>query len=83
MSDKEFKLKLKVVDALNSLCEQDVFNIEENVNAINSFFDNLSSDENKGLVPLSKQKNLDDLVDEYGETTIFVTLVNKMLKDTK
>ena len=83
MSDKEFKLKRKVVEALNSLCEQDVFDIEENVNAINSFFDNLSSDENKGLVPLSKQKNLDDLVDEYGETTIFVTLVNKMLKDTK
>ena len=27
-----------------------------------------------------KQKNLDDLVDEYGETTIFVALVNKMMK---
>ena len=83
MSAKEFKLKQKVVDALNSMCEQDVFDIEENVNAINSFFYNLSSDENKCLVPLSKQEYLDDLVDEFGETTIFVALVNKMLKDTK
>lgn len=80
MSAKEYKLKQKVVDALNSLCEQDVFDIEENVSAITNFFDNISEDENRGLVPLSKQKNLDALVDEYGETTIFVTLVNKMLK---
>ena len=80
MSAKEYKLKQKVVDALNNLCEQDVFDIEENVNAITNFFDNLGEEKNKGLVSLSKQKNLDVLVDEYGETTIFVALVNKMMK---
>lgn len=80
MSAMDYKLKQKVVEALNTLCEQDVFDIEENVNAITNFFDNIGENENRGLVQLSKQKTLDDLVDEYGETTIFVVLVNKMMK---
>lgn len=80
MSAMDYKLKQKVVEALNTLCEEDVFDIEENVNAITNFFDNIGENENKGLVPLSKQKTLDDLVSQYGETTIFVVLVNKMMK---
>ena len=80
MSAMDYKLKQKVVEALNTLCEEDVFDIEENVNAITNFFDNIREDGNRGLVQLSKQKTLDDLVSEYGETTIFVVLVNKMMK---
>lgn len=80
MSAMDYKLKQKVVEALNTLCEEDVFDIEENVNAITNFFDNIGENENKSLVPLSKQKTLDDLVSQYGETTIFVVLVNKMMK---
>lgn len=80
MSAMDYKLKQKVVNALNTLCEEDVFDIEENVNAITNFFDNIREDGNRGLVQLSKQKTLDDLVSEYGETTIFVVLVNKMMK---
>lgn len=80
MSAMDYKLKQKVVNALNTLCEEDVFDIEENVNAITNFFDNIREDGNRGLVQLSKQKTLDDLVSQYGETTIFVVLVNKMMK---
>ena len=75
MSD--YQLKLKVVDALNTLSEQDVVSNVETTNAINTFFD--ETEKNRGLVKITQHKVLDELVAKYGELVVYSSIVNKIL----
>ena len=72
------KHKMKAVEALKTLCEDDVLVILDSTKAIENLFEDV--DTNKGLVPASQHKVLDDLVDKYGEIVVFSTIVSKMTK---
>ena len=74
---KDYQLKLKVVDALNTLSEQDVVANVETTNAINTFFED--TEKNCGLVNITQHKVLDELVDKYGELVVYSSIVNKIL----
>ncbi len=69
------KHKMKAVEALKTLCEDDVL---DSTKAIETLFE--GADTNRGLVTASQQKVLDDLVDKYGELAVFSTIVSKMTK---
>ena len=74
---KDYQLKLKVVDAINTLSEQDVVANVETTNAINTFFED--TEKNRGLVNIKQYKVLDELVDKYGELVVYSSIVNKIL----
>lgn len=75
---EQHKHKMKAVEALKTLCEEDVVSVLDSTKAIEDLFDNI--DTNKGLVPASQHKVLDDLVDKYGELVVFSVIVSKMNK---
>ena len=72
------KHKMKAVEALKTLCEDDVLVILNSTKAIENLF--VDVDTNKGLVPASQHKVLDDLFDKYGEIVVLYTIVCKMDK---
>ena len=72
------KHKMKAVEALKTLCEDDVLVILDSTKAIGNLFEDV--DTNKGLVPASQQQILDDLVDKYGELVVFRAILSKMAK---
>ena len=72
------KHKMKAVEALKTLCEDDVLVILDSTKAIENLFEDV--DTNKGLVPASQQQILDDLVDKYGELVVFRAILSKMAK---
>ena len=72
------KHKMKAVEALKTLCEDDVLVILDSKKAIGNLFEDV--DTNKGLVPAIQQKVIDDLVDKYGELVVLYTIVSKMTK---
>ena len=74
----QHKHKIKVVEALKTLCEDDVLVILDSTKAIVNLFEDI--DTNKGLVPASQHKVLEDLVDKYGEPVVFSAIVSKMAK---
>lgn len=71
---------MKAVEALKTLCEDDVLVILNSTKAIENLFVDDVVDTNKGLVPASQHKVLDDLVDKYGELVVFSAIVSKMAK---
>lgn len=72
------KHKMKVVEALKTLCEDDVLITLDSTKAIENLFEDV--DTNKGLVPASQQKVLDDLVDKYGELVVLTAILSKVAK---
>ena len=72
------KHKMKAVEALKTLCEDDVLVILDSTKAIGNLFEDV--DTNKGLVTASQHKVIDNLVDKYGEPAVFYTIVSKMTK---
>ncbi len=72
------KHKMKAVEALKTLCEDDVLVILDSTKAIENLFEDV--DTNKGLVPASQHKVLDDLVYKYGELVVFSAILSKMAK---
>lgn len=74
---KDYQLKLKVADALNTLSEQDVVANVQTTNAINTFFED--TENNRGLVRITQHKVLDELIDKYGELVVYSSIVNKIL----
>lgn len=72
------KHKMKAVEALKTLCEDDVLVILDSKKAIGNLFEDV--DTNKGLVPASQQQVLDDLVDKYGELVVLTAILSKMAK---
>ena len=69
---------MKAVEALKTLCEDDVLVILDSTKATKNLF--VDVDTNKGLVPAGQHKVLDDLVDKYGTHAVFSTIVSKMTK---
>lgn len=76
---EKHNLKKRVVDVLNNLTEGDVDLILEYTQAINDFFED-ETGANKDLVSATQHHNFDELVDKYGESVIYATLVNKLNK---
>ena len=72
------KHKMKAVEALKTLCEDDVLVILDITKAIENLFEDV--DTNKGIVPASQHKVLDDLVYKYGEIVVFSAILSKMAK---
>ena len=72
------KHKMKAVEALKTLCEDDVLVILDSKKAIGNLFEDV--DTNNGLVPASQQQVLDDLVDKYGEPVVLTAILSKMAK---
>ena len=72
------KHKMKAVEALKTLCEDDVLVILDSTKAILNLFEDV--DTNKGLVTASQHKVIDNLVDKYGEPAVFYTIISKMTK---
>ena len=69
---------MKAVEALKTLCEDDVLVILDSKKAIGNLFEDV--DTNKGLVPASQHKVLDDLVYKYGELVVLSAILSKMAK---
>ena len=72
------KHKMKAVEALKTLCEDDVLVILDSTKAILNLFEDV--DTNKGLVTASQHKVIDNLVDKYGELVVYRTILSKMAK---
>lgn len=72
------KHKMKVVEALKTLCEDDVLITLDSTKAIENLFEDV--DTNKGLFPASQHKVLDDLVNKYGELVVLTAILSKVAK---
>lgn len=75
---EQHKHKMKAVEALKTLCEDDILSILDSTKAIEDLFDNVST--TKDLIPADQIEVIDELLNKYREYIVFSAIVSKMNK---